>query len=44
MIVNSIDIEYYKDMKKRNEELSKTFQKAKQDGKNLIIVGGTALS
>jgi hypothetical protein len=31
MIVNSIDIEYYKDMKKRNEELSKTFQKAKQN-------------
>ena len=30
MIINSIDIEYYKDMKKRNEELTKLFETSKK--------------
>jgi len=30
MIVNSIDIDYYKDMKKRNEELTKLFETSKK--------------
>ena len=30
MIVNSIDIEYYKNMKKRNEELTKLFETSKK--------------
>jgi len=30
MIINSIDIEYYKDMKKRNKELTKLFETSKK--------------
>jgi len=30
MIINSIDVDYYKDMKKRNEELSKLFETSKK--------------
>jgi len=37
MIVNSIDIEYYKDMKKRNKELTKLFETSKKKYMNKML-------
>ena len=37
MIINSIDIEYYKDMKKRNKELTKLFETSKKKYINKMV-------